>query len=130
MTPIGKSLLAAGLTLAASAIYAKPVRKRQHQETPEPCSRATLSPTQAYDKVVAAQKANRVRSGWARPESEGFTLEQANRELKAAARRPPTSTDNKAANLRRNVVQERHSAASCSLRCCAANPLVRRVTIC
>jgi hypothetical protein len=80
MTPIGKLLLAAGLTLAASAIYAKPVENVSTKKHPNLAAAQHLS-TQAYDKVVAAQKANEFDLGGHAQKAKDL-LEQANRELK------------------------------------------------
>ena len=81
MTTFGKSLGAIGFALATSTVFA--VQNINAQHHPNLAAAQHLA-TQAYDKVVAAQKANEYDLGGHAAKAKDL-LEQATRELKAAA---------------------------------------------
>jgi hypothetical protein len=83
MTTIGKAFFAIGLTLAATSAAAAPSQNISAKHHPNLASAQHLA-TQAYDKVVAAQKANEFDLGGHAAKAKDL-LEQATRELKAAA---------------------------------------------
>jgi hypothetical protein len=83
MTTIGKAFFAIGLTLAATSAIAAPSQNISAKHHPNLASAQHLA-TQAYDKVVAAQKANEFDLGGHAAKAKDL-LEQATRELKAAA---------------------------------------------
>ena len=83
MARITAILSALGLALAATAVTAKPVDNVGHTRHPNIAAAQRLS-TQAYEKVVAAQKANEFDLGGHAQKAKDL-LEQANRELKEAA---------------------------------------------
>jgi hypothetical protein len=73
----------AALALAATAVAARPADNVSHHRHPNLAAAQRLS-TQAYEKVVAAQRANEFDlNGHAAKAKE--LLDQANRELKQAA---------------------------------------------
>jgi len=83
MAKISVALGALGLALATAAIAAKPVDNVSHARHPNIAAAQHLS-TQAYEKIVAAQKANEFDLGGHAQKAKDL-LEQANRELKEAA---------------------------------------------
>ena len=83
MAKIRVTLCALGLAFAATAITAKPVDNVSHARHPNIAAAQHLS-TQAYEKIVAAQKANEFDLGGHAQKAKDL-LEQANRELKEAA---------------------------------------------
>jgi hypothetical protein len=84
MTGIGKTLLVAALTLASAAAFAKaPVENVSARKHPNIAAAQRLT-NQAYEKIVAAQKANEYDLGGHAAKAKEL-LDQANRELKAAA---------------------------------------------
>jgi len=83
MTTFGKTLGAIGLALATATVCAAPVDNVSAQRHPNLAAAQHLA-TQAYDKVIAAQKANEYDLGGHAAKAKEL-LEQATRELKAAA---------------------------------------------
>ncbi|HET7063891.1 MAG TPA: hypothetical protein VFI49_06400 [Rudaea sp.] len=83
MAAIVKTFCAIGFTLAATSVLAAPAQNVSAKHHPNLASAQHLA-TQAYDKVVAAQKANEFDLGGHAAKAKDL-LEQANRELKAAA---------------------------------------------
>lgn len=83
MTTFGKTLGAIGFALATSTAFAAPVENVSAKKHPNLAAAQHLA-TQAYDKVVAAQKANEFDLGGHAAKAKDL-LEQATRELKAAA---------------------------------------------
>jgi predicted lipoprotein with Yx(FWY)xxD motif len=83
MTTISKAICAIGFALAATAVSAAPVQNVSAKKHPNLAAAQHLA-TQAYDKVVAAQKANEFDLGGHAAKAKDL-LEQATRELKAAA---------------------------------------------
>jgi F0F1-type ATP synthase membrane subunit b/b' len=83
MTRISMALCALGLAFAAAAVAAKPVDNVSHARHPNIAAAQHLA-TQAFDKIVAAQRANEFDLGGHAQKAKDL-LEQANRELKEAA---------------------------------------------
>ena len=83
MTTISKAICAIGFALTATAVSAAPVQNVSAKKHPNLAAAQHLA-TQAYDKVVAAQKANEFDLGGHAAKAKDL-LEQATRELKAAA---------------------------------------------
>ena len=83
MVTIGKTACAIALTLATAVSQAAPVNNVSGKKHPNLAAAQHLT-TQAYDKIVAAQNANEFDLGGHAKKAREL-LEQANRELKAAA---------------------------------------------
>jgi hypothetical protein len=83
MTTFGKILGGIGFALATATVFAAPVENVSGKKHPNLAAAQHLA-TQAYDKVVAAQKANEFDLGGHAAKAKDL-LEQATRELKAAA---------------------------------------------
>ena len=83
MANFGKTVVAIMLLVAAASASAAPANNVSAKKHPNLAAAQHLS-TQAYDKVVAAQKANEFDLGGHAKKAKEL-LEQANRELKAAA---------------------------------------------
>jgi F0F1-type ATP synthase membrane subunit b/b' len=83
MAKISVTMAALGLAFAAAAVVAKPVDNVSHTRHPNIAAAQHLS-TQAYEKIVAAQKANEFDLGGHAQKAKDL-LEQANHELKEAA---------------------------------------------
>lgn len=83
MVTIGKTACAIVLMLTAAVSQAAPVNNVSGKKHPNLAAAQHLT-TQAYDKIVAAQNANEFDLGGHAKKAREL-LEQANRELKAAA---------------------------------------------
>jgi len=83
MTKISVLVGAGGLALAAGFAFAKPADNVSPARHPNIAAAQRLS-TQAYEKIVQAQKANEFDLGGHAQKAKDL-LEQANRELKEAA---------------------------------------------
>jgi F0F1-type ATP synthase membrane subunit b/b' len=83
MAKISVALCALGLAFAAASVAARPVDNVSHARHPNIAAAQHLS-TQAYEKIVAAQRANEFDLGGHAQKAKDL-LEQANRELKEAA---------------------------------------------
>ena len=83
MTAIGKTVCALALAVIAAAASARPAENVSGRRHPNLAAAQRLS-TQAYEKVVAAQRANEFDLGGHAQKAKEL-LEQVNRELKAAA---------------------------------------------
>ena len=83
MTAVGKAAFAMAVAFAAATIQAAPANNISSKKHPNLAAAQHLT-TQAYDKIVAAQNANEFDLGGHAKKAREL-LEQANRELKAAA---------------------------------------------
>ena len=83
MARISVALCGLGLVFVATTIAAKPVDNVSHARHPNIAAAQHLA-TQAFEKIVAAQKANEFDLGGHAQKAKDL-LEQANRELKDAA---------------------------------------------
>jgi hypothetical protein len=83
MAKIGTVICAIGFALAAATVAAAPATNVNHARHPNIAAAQHLT-AQAYDKIVAAQQANEYDLGGHAQKAKDL-LEQANRELKAAA---------------------------------------------
>jgi hypothetical protein len=83
MARIGTTFCAAAFAFAAANLTAAPANNVSHARHPNIAAAQHLT-SQAYDKIVAAQKANEYDLGGHAQKAKDL-LEQANRELKAAA---------------------------------------------
>lgn len=83
MTTISKAICAIGFALATTTVFAAPAQNVSAKKHPNLAAAQHLA-TQAYDKVIAAQKANEFDLGGHAAKAKDL-LEQATRELKAAA---------------------------------------------
>ena len=83
MTKLRVIVCASVFALAAGSVFARPADNVNPSRHPNIAAAQRLS-TQAYDKIVAAQKANEFDLGGHAQKAKEL-LEQANRELKEAA---------------------------------------------
>lgn len=83
MTKLCMLVCASALAVASGSAFARPKDNVSGARHPNIAAAQRLS-TQAYDKIVAAQKANEFDLGGHAQKAKDL-LEQANRELKAAA---------------------------------------------
>ncbi|MDR3385830.1 MAG: hypothetical protein P4L92_02155 [Rudaea sp.] len=83
MTRIGMAFCVAGLALAATIVAAAPANNVSRARHPNIAAAQHLT-TQAYEKIEAAQRANEFDLGGHAQKAKDL-LDQANRELKAAA---------------------------------------------
>ena len=83
MATVGKTAFAIALLVASASVAAAPANNVSAKKHPNLAQAQHLT-TQAYEKVVAAQNANEFDLGGHAKKAKDL-LEQANRELKAAA---------------------------------------------